>query len=1567
MDPDLRLESDWREQPQVCEFLADIIVFDSQQQKHLVRTAISRKFLTVCAQLNEGAIACTILGGKVQEGVHGLHVCVPPEVFALSHGVPTCDCMTDAIELCSGLGALGEGLEHSGFTIKVRNDLREPYMQLLKRQGFDASVVGDIGHDATIAKIHAMHPGSGLHAAGFPCQPWSNLGDKQMTADSRGLTLHAILRASYFLRAHSVLLECVVPAKEDPCVLRLIYKWCKTTGYNARETTLHLHKLWPSRRSRWWVLLSFPGSTPPTLDPFPEILPNPVVADVIVEFPTWSKQEMQELALDSYELRNFIELGGWHENVVDMMQPLRTALHSLGNHFTGCPCGCRTWPLKLERLETKGIHGILIPTGGQTKIGSEMHPSARYIHPWELSLLLGVRPNKNWAPLKLALSGLGQIASPLQSSWIMSQYVWANHDHSMETMHTPEHLLWTQIETLFRERNTKFPAHQYGTKTQAFQVLVRNQLAGASQTRRISNGLYSAEDVANSIAATAEAYMDDGSPHKTASELEMLAHEEKPTPIPKIDIPHEEEFVTADPYELDKSDEEMDPSAAWQAFQRISPDVGAMEPVPAIKQEPEISPNLTAQSRHLWETSGAVPGFQRQVETAPSCTATWEQPSPAPQVMPTEKVSSTLDTLSADATAVEEPKMTAESRDAPVDTSNTAVHDMLRVHLLSADSPAFTLIKVPQGTTIMNILQAENALYGSPRYHSIANVVGVRFHESMLVQDNMWLLLRSRSHSDIGTPTRLQQLATQGAWVATDEMCFYMSSHPFGDHLRFHGVLGFEPDVCNSIVVERLSHMLGTMLEALHENQVQFLAVVHDNHWIPFAFVALNGVETIATTASGEQLLQIMSRDDRLGLPHDVQIVQHDLHKVFDGDCGFQLKIWMLNVVSSLVDSKTLPTTNIYAWVNVTQAEQWRLQFHSHLVTSDRGSEFHPHLICGGMIQSDAMQEKLEQLLQQHGVPASELTQRASGVLSTLGRQAVSSCFRSTNPWKELKSRANAQTPLLQLVMQSELQAKISEKATKGPIVKSKKKAPMKQQQPTEIALAPDDIMIPCGIFQSNTEMISQLNINQIGQDAQGIVTCRFHEAVPYLQMGRPVSAKGLALLILDHTHDALTNVGTMQRFPARCTKTNEPMLVTAKLVQIGKQVVERNQPNQKMSVEQTQTMVLRVTAFRDELTDWNTFTNKPVKYILNELGLVAADKNKDPPVVDVWDRQWLTMKLVKTQQTTASMYVVNLRIQGVSMQQILNHSGTDGLYLEPRDETGRQVHPDYRVVWLPNANRASTQAAIQTCPHWSALARFGTRYGLQTCTGHAESIHNLHKPQVPYLHSAQLRNFTVGPLPFNCTRSSLTKLFDAWSWKARPVQPKGRAIDGTGVLWTIQAEGGPPSEVYQMEHGDIIITEDDGTRASGAKPSVDVMASQDGRNKAIRMAAPELTSQQMTALEERITEKIASTKEANDVHMQSVDEARFASLEERIATIAQPHDADRMNALEQRMQRMEHTVQQHANLQQQQHQELSQSVALVQQNIDTQNQNIHQLLDNRFSEQLQNIERLIAKKRELE
>ena len=100
---------------------------------------------------------------------------------------------------------------------------------------------------------------------------------------------------------------------------------------------------------------------------------------------------------------------------------MQTSLHSCGSQLGPCACGCRQFAFHDDRLMQKGLHGLLVRLTGTARCGTNTYPCFRHVHPAELALLNGMNPNMPWGEdMKMALCALGQLASPIQATWVGS-------------------------------------------------------------------------------------------------------------------------------------------------------------------------------------------------------------------------------------------------------------------------------------------------------------------------------------------------------------------------------------------------------------------------------------------------------------------------------------------------------------------------------------------------------------------------------------------------------------------------------------------------------------------------------------------------------------------------------------------------------------------------------------------------------------------------------------------------------------------------------------------------------------------------------------------------------------------------------------------------------------------------------------------------------------------------------------------------------------------------------------------------------------------------------------------
>ena len=213
---------------------------------------------------------------------------------------------TRAKEACSGLGSLGFGASRVGIQITVRNEIQDPTACVLELQGTTSVVRGDIAENSTVKAMHLTDDQPGGLMAGFSCQPYSLLGDREGGQDNQAssLTGTGTLKAACLLNASFLLLECVQPASEDPFARGSLEAFQVLTGFKAIETTLDLQDVWCARRKRWWCLL-IPTQIPLDHIPTWPQLPGFRTVGEVLPQPCASAAELEALLLTDDELRAF--------------------------------------------------------------------------------------------------------------------------------------------------------------------------------------------------------------------------------------------------------------------------------------------------------------------------------------------------------------------------------------------------------------------------------------------------------------------------------------------------------------------------------------------------------------------------------------------------------------------------------------------------------------------------------------------------------------------------------------------------------------------------------------------------------------------------------------------------------------------------------------------------------------------------------------------------------------------------------------------------------------------------------------------------------------------------------------------------------------------------------------------------------------------------------------------------------------------------------------------------------------------------------------------------------------
>ena len=440
---------------------------------------------------------------------------------------------------------------------------------------------------------------------------------------------------------------------------------------------------------------------------------------------------------------------------------------------------------------------------------------------------------------------------------------------------------------------------------------------------------------------------------------------------------------------------------------------------------------------------------------------------------------------------------------------------------------------------------------------------------------------------------------------------------------------------------------------------------------------------------------------------------------------------------------------------------------------------------------------------------------------------------------------------------------------------------------------------VPHAVFkQSDGTELSQITAADIAPGSQGVAVVNIAEAMPYFQLTEAVSPHGVALLVLEFDDPRLPQQHQVMKVPVQSRETQDPLIVKVAVVQIGQQSVLRNVPAHTIAVPEVPNQVIRVLIFKDQFTGpWTEFVRSPVRCLMQQEPFRHLQQSD---VIDVWDRQFMTVKMQKVPPEDSDVFSVNLRIKQQVQDDIAKANGCNGTYIEPRSPDGRHPDDSFQVVWLPRKTFGEAQVCQKTSKTPTTLVRQADCYGLRVLNDEAEALHRIHRPDLVYIQGTELTKYRVGPMPFGSTKQSLVHVFSKWGWKARPIAPQGQAKDRSGVMWVVQAAEPPSHWVFQLSHGDVLISPEEKGVPMQQQPQA-VLASSRTIQALQASATPnanedpwihydpwarpnprEMPTSQVASLETRLEQSILSKMKQSDAMMPDTD-AKVAELEERL------------------------------------------------------------------------------------
>ena len=868
--------------------------------------------------------------------------------------------------------------------------------------------------------------------------------------------------------------------------------------------------------------------------------------------------------------------------------------------------------------------------------------------------------------------------------------------------------------------------------------------------------------------------------------------------------------------------------------------------------------------------------------------------------------------------------------------------------------------------TLCQLLEAENSLHGTQ--FSCTDVLGRPLPpDGILIHNHIFLLFSQ--DADIrnlpiqippSTEDRLTSLWYQQGMVALDEMIFYLQNV----QSEFPGISS-APVIfsCPASVDEQLDNIIGKAIEicaATGRPYASSVACLFEGHWFPLHVWVDQPQAHVYTTPEGfSQIFDFAPSFHSDGFVwHRIQIdSQHPL------DCGFQCLQWLQKMVYYWDTVESMMGREM-----MTLKHEFAVAVHENRIPL---MTFNP---LGGAPEA-TIRANLVALLEQHGVARERSNQCATSLIDKLGLPQVTNIIGSKNAWRDLKAGATQLKPPFQIVLASELQASINARIAnkqnfghKG----NKQTKPATSNKP--IRIKPEHIALPDGIFQAEKQPIQHIAVSNIGANRTGIALVSIEEALPFFALQAPISAGGLAMIVLDHQDGRIPQGAETIKFPAQFKLTDEPVLLTGTLIQLGQQRVQRALPERPISVEEIPTCALRVLMYRDQVQEsWDNVIKGPFRTITEHTafdGVIATE------IIDVWDRQFLDQHFKKTSGTQAFLFAVNVRLPHEKALQLLDRSATEGLYIEPRSDNGRYPCEKYSIVWLPKKSLSEVVLASQTATIKCWVVRNGLRYGLRVLATEAADLHKQYRPDIDYIAGGDKLTFRLGPFPWGTTKQSLQKLFKDWGWQARVGQPAGQDVENRGVFWTAVSTVSPSHWVFTMAHGDILISQVQ-QRETSSRPSLGVVASQrtmkqlthaadvpndpkidpwlhqDPWGKSARpVQPPTLAKDQVEALTKQITQRVQENiGHGEDVAMHPDHESRVLKLEEQ------------MKSLTSNFSQLHGSVGSFQAQQQQHNTQVGNQISAIKTQVESQASSLQGIIESKLDDQMNRMEALLSKR----
>lgn len=1253
------------------------------------------------------------------------------------------------VELCSGAGFMSTGAEVAGFSACLGVEQNANFTRLFFANHPDGAkfLHGNIGDPKTIKHALEMDCQGAVVFAGVSCQPYSTGGDKLSAADPRAQSLPQALQFAWLMQAPAIILECAPAALHDPFVQETIRVFAFEAGFCVRQKILHLDRCWGAKRDRWWALLTATPIGPVDFDDLPIQPMYQKVASVmpcVMDLP-YSHQD--ELLLTLHELGKFQQYSrGLRTLFVDFSRPLPTALHAWGNQIYPCACGCRAG-FSEARLQCRGLYAVLVPTGALVIHQGCQLPQCRHMHPSEVALLCGAKPDLDWnSECRLGLSAVGQMASPIQAMWVAGHLRQAL-DRFVQQAESPDpaQLIRDWCQELMCIRDRLWPMQSVQTKVvqpvterATIAVEVKRSFDSAPESLKAHDGM-----TVRDLLVAEELVQQSNTPlHAFDITGQHLPQETPLTPGLHVEVR-----------------QQVDPWA--EALAADSPIVSAIieKPVQICKALEE------ALARDLDLPLDLPPGFEAA-----------SRPDASTSVIADEAVlyerdhSFRVGASHLGASVLPEhggARLQFGSQEALCNLQQPGLLQMLYPHVDSSDALAGLFQQTMDKEVRQQILRNQGMLWADDE---------IRFHLQQLQ-----VRAPEDQHLEAWDPLSLSSSLKHGGcqWIST-ENCHKHSTRTIVSVACIH------------------SHWIPVMWRL---DQAKLYGFTYNTN--PVQLALIQGFHDCLCSAFDCQDAGLVVRDTLLTHSTGCGPIAIDFlhHMVFRSElCAEVDRLYQMHahLRSVFVDSLDVHTPRPWIWGQGQEVRTQLLAILRQHGVSAEDVESRMDMLYSKIGKTEITKAIMSgQPWKELKWAANQLTPPVQIVRPQELQQAIGQRASQAQPVgrKRDKNKGKGkgkQDKSLQTLNIDPKGLRLADGIFE-----------LEDGQPiTQVALSDIGPFTAGVILATYQESLPYLQGGkQISGSGLGIAIMDppkdFVASLPSERISFPViCAANSEPLIVD------TMVVQFGKQRVRKATSNNVVELKSIATCVAKCVVFRDEWEGEWGVFVQHPMKCIIQALGILMVCDDVECD-------HKCGRWHRDPKIDitDPILGVWNRQWLTSTYAMVAPLESDLYTVTLRLPASLEEAMQNLSGYKGLYVEPKGLDGRSVSSAHQVIWLPKSTVSQARMHAQTVPGVIGLARLGSKYGLRCYHKDSQSVHQEVKPNTQFLPSGSKAVYLVGPVPWGTLKASLSTAFQDFGWPCRPLNAIPAGKDVAGIMWKVQAVSPPPRNVLHLQGGDAVIT----------------------------------------------------------------------------------------------------------------------------------------------------------------